>query len=103
MNVRLKSKGYDIVVAHSGEEALRKTKEERPDLILLDVMMPPPNGYQVCRTLKDDPEYKRIPIIFLTAKGTDSDKFWGMESGAEDYITKPFEADDLLAKIKALI
>ena len=100
---RLEAHGYDIVSASSGDEALEKAKTESPDIILLDVMMPPPNGFQVCRTLKDDPAYKNIPIIMLTAKTTESDQFWGMESGADGYVTKPYNADELLAKIVELL
>jgi len=100
---RLKANGYDVIAAYAGEEALKRAKEDGPDLILLDVMMPPPNGFQVCRTLKDDPKYKHIPVVLLTAKVTESDQFWGMESGADAYVTKPYNADELLAKIGALL
>jgi DNA-binding response OmpR family regulator len=103
LKIRLESLGYDTSAAVNGEEALRKVNEEKPNLVLLDVMMPPPNGFQVCRIIKDDPDLKHIPVIMLTAKSTDSDKFWGMESGAEDYVTKPYNADELLEKIKAII
>ena len=103
LKIRLEHSGYDIVTANSGEEALEKVKIEEPDLILLDVMMPPPNGFQVCRTLKDDPEHSKVPIIMLTAKSTDSDEFWGVESGADDYITKPYNASELIEKITGLI
>jgi len=65
--------------------------------------MPPPNGFQVCRTLKDDPDYRDIPIILLTAKSTESDKFWGTESGADAYITKPYSAEEFVTLIKSLI
>ncbi len=103
VETRLQANGYDVVTGQDGEEAMKLTKEVHPDLIILDVMMPPPNGLQVCRTLKDDPQYKDIPVILLTAKGTDSDQFWGMESGADEYITKPYNADELLKKISTLI
>lgn len=103
IEVRLKANGYEVIPSYSGDDALKKVKESKPDLILLDVMMPPPNGYQVCRTLKDDPDYKNIPVIFLTAKTTESDKFWGMESGADEYVTKPYNAEELLEKIANLL
>jgi len=100
---RLEAHDYDVVGASNGEEALEKTRTESPDVILLDVMMPPPNGFQVCRILKDDPAYQNIPIIMLTAKTTESDQFWGMESGADGYVTKPYNAEELLAKIRELL
>lgn len=103
LKLRLEANKYEVITAGNGEEALKKAREERPDLIVLDVMIPPPNGFQVCRTLKDDPEHKKIPIILLTAKASDSDKFWGTESGADAYVTKPYNADDLMEKIKMLV
>jgi len=103
VSLRLKANGYEVIAGFSGEEALILTKEEKPDLILLDVNMPPPNGYKICRTLKDNPDYKDIPIILLTAKATESDKFWGIESGADEYITKPYNPEELLDKIKKLL
>jgi len=103
IRLRLKAKQFDVVTGSNGEEALKGVKENKPDLVILDVMMPPPNGFQVCRTLKDDPEFKSIPIILLTAKATESDKFWGTESGADAYITKPYNHEELIAKINELL
>jgi len=103
LKMRLEAANYDVVTAEDGEEALQKAKSEKPDLITLDVIMPPPNGFQVCRTLKDDPQYKKIPVILLTAKTTKSDQFWGTESGADAYVTKPYNADDLMEKIETLL
>ena len=103
LEMRLKTKGYQVITASDGETALQKAKENQPDLIILDVMMPPPNGFHVCRALKDDPKYKDTPIILLTAKSTESDKFWGMESGADAYVTKPYNSEELLNKITALL
>lgn len=103
LEMRLRANGFEVVTGSSGEQALQKVKQEGPDLIVMDVLMPPPNGYQTCRQLKDDPKYKNIPVILLTAKTTESDQFWGMESGADKYITKPYNAEDLLAAIKKLL
>jgi len=104
LQVRLEANKFEVIKATNGEEALKKAKGiPRPDLIVLDVLMPPPNGFQVCRTLKDDPDYRDIPIILLTAKSTESDKFWGTESGADAYITKPYSAEEFVALIKSLI
>lgn len=103
VEARLRAHGYEVVTAESGEGALQKLKEDRPELIILDIMMPPPNGYQLCRQLKDDPQYKEIPIILLTAKSTESDKFWGFESGADAYITKPYNSEELITTIANLL
>lgn len=103
LKTRFAAGKYEVVSASNGSQALSKVKEENPDIIVLDVMMPPPNGYQVCRTLKDDPDYKNIPIILLTAKNTSSDEFWGMESGADAYMTKPYNGEELMAKVKSLL
>lgn len=103
LTIRLKDKGYEVSTGANGEEALKLARESNPDLIILDVMMPPPNGYQVCRTIKDDEEMKNIPVILLTAKGTESDRFWGQESDADAYVTKPYNAEDLLNQIEELL
>ena len=79
---------------------LGKIPEEKPDLILLDIMLPEMNGYQVCRELKCNPETKTIPVVVVTAKSQESDKFWAKETGADDYLTKPFEMEELLQKIQ---
>ena len=89
-----------VVTAVDGEEALKKIPEEKPDLILLDIMLPAMNGYQVCRRLKTDPETETIPVVVVTAKSQESDKFWAKETGADDFLTKPFEMEELLQKIQ---
>jgi DNA-binding response OmpR family regulator len=100
---RLEFEGFEVITALDGKEALEMVPAQQPDLILLDVMMPEVNGYQVCRTLKEDPETSAIPILMLTAKSQESDRFWGIEAGANAYITKPFDMDDLIAKIRYLL
>ncbi len=97
---RLNAADYVTVTADKGDDVIPMVEKESPDLIILDVMLPPPNGYQVCRSLKDDPKYSHIPIILLTVKSTESDRFWGEEAGADAYITKPYNADELLEEIK---
>lgn len=99
LKVLLESENYEVIVAFDGKEGLQKAKEENPDLILMDVLMPHLNGYQVCRELKKDPHYKHIPIVMLTAKTQETDRFWGIESGADEYLTKPFESDALLSTL----
>ncbi len=97
---RLEFEGYVVATAVDGEEALGKIPEEKPDLILLDIMLPEMNGYQVCRELKCNPETETIPVVMVTAKSQESDKFWAKETGADDYLTKPFEMEELLQKIQ---
>ena len=100
---RLEFEGFAVTTVGDGEEALKKVQEDRPDLILLDIMMPKLNGYQVCRELKSNPETKEIPVALVTAKTQETDKFWGKDVGANDYITKPFDMDALLEKIRGIL
>ncbi len=90
----------ECLEAYDGEEALLKAKKERPDLILLDIMLPKMNGYKVARLLKFDNSYKHIPIIMLTARTQEQDIKLGEETGADEYVAKPFEMDTLIALIK---
>ena len=100
IKLKLNAEGYNVVEAFDGQEALDILRKKRPDLILLDIMMPHLNGYQVCREIKKDAKLKQIPVLMLTAKAQESDKFWGLETGADDYITKPFEFESLIESIK---
>ncbi len=88
---------YDVITAKDGAEALEKTYSERPALAVIDVIMPKYNGFQVCRKIKKNEELKAIKIILLTSKSQDSDKYWGMKQGADAYITKPFDSQELLS------
>lgn len=95
--------GYTIVEANDGEEGEAKAVELKPDIIVLDVVMPKKDGFQVCRNLKKMPETAKIPVIMITSKNQDSDKFWGMKQGAIAYLVKPFNEDDLVSAVnKAL-
>ena len=96
----LESEGYDCVVAYDGEEALSLAKNENPDLIVLDVMLPKINGYKVCRLLKFDSKYKHIPILMVTARTQAEDKIIGEETGANEYITKPFDIETITTLVK---
>lgn len=87
---------YLITVARNGEEGEATAKTVAPDLIFLDVVMPKKNGFQVCRDLRKEPRFQQTPIIMLTSKSQDTDKFWGMQQGATDYITKPYEKQQIL-------
>ena len=99
----LETEGYECHTAFDGEEGLRLAKELFPDLIILDVMMPKMNGFKICRLLKYDNAYKNIPIIMLTARSQDEDKSLGEETGANEYVTKPFELEDIIQKIKGYL
>jgi twitching motility two-component system response regulator PilH len=92
--------GYRVVNVAEGDKVLAAAIEKKPDLILLDVILPNKNGFQVCRQLKTNPETKDIRVIIVSSKDQASDKFWGIKQGADDYITKPYNSDDLLAAIE---
>ena len=98
----LTKNGFKVSTADSAEDALAKVKQSRPDLVLMDVVMPGQSGFQATRTLAKDESTKGIPVIICTSKGQDTDKSWGMKQGARDYIVKPIVPADLLAKISAL-
>ncbi|MFH0799823.1 MAG: response regulator [Pseudomonadota bacterium] len=100
---RLEMNGYEVDQARNGQEGLERVRESRPDLILLDVMLPKMNGYQVCRQLKQDEATRTLPIIILTAKAEESDQFWGKEIGCDDFVTKPFDLDELILKVARLL
>ena len=99
----LELEGYKVLVSYNGEDALNQARKENPDLIILDLMLPKLDGYKVCRLLKFDEKYKHIPILMLTAKTQEKDKIVGMETGADEYITKPFDMDELMEKIKTYL
>ena len=96
----LLKRGYSVRTAESGEEALKRLAEEKPDLILMDVVMPGQNGFQLTRTITRDPRYADLPVIMCTSKNQETDRVWGMRQGARDYVVKPVQADDLIAKIR---
>ena len=103
VKLQLEAKGYEVTTAYDGQEALDKARREKPNLIILDLMLPKIDGYKVCRMLKFDEKYKKIAIIMFTARVQKSDEKIGFEVGADAYITKPFEPQVLLAKIKELL
>ncbi|MBU1367194.1 MAG: response regulator [Candidatus Omnitrophica bacterium] len=103
VKMQVEAFGYDTLTAYDGQEALQKAHKEKPDSILLDLMLPKMDGYKVCGLLKADSRYHNIPIIMFTARTQDSDKEMGSECGADAYITKPFESQVLLSKIQELI
>jgi two-component system alkaline phosphatase synthesis response regulator PhoP len=100
VQINLEIEGYECLVAYDGFRGFERARKEKPDLIILDVMLPGMNGYKVCRLLKFDEKCKHIPIIMLTAEAQPRDRQTGQETGADVYMTKPFSADKLLAKVK---
>ena len=99
----LQREGFRVICAPDGESGLRRTREESPDLVLLDLMMPGLDGVEVCRRLKENPLTRAIPVIMLTAKGEESDVILGLGLGADDYITKPFSTREVVARVKAVL
>ena len=103
VRLRLEKRGYAVISAADGQEALEKARSEKPDLIILDLMLPKLSGYQVCRMLKFDEQYKNIPIIIFTARAQEQDKKTSLEVGADAYLSKPFEPEVLLDKVDSLL
>ena len=98
----LQKNGYVVSSAENAEEAFKRLEEQKPDLILMDVVMPGQNGFQLTRAINRTPEYADIPIVMCTSKNQETDRVWGIRQGARDYITKPVDSSELFAKIKAL-
>ncbi|MDQ6684419.1 MAG: response regulator [Pseudomonadota bacterium] len=97
----LGKRGFAVRQAENGEEAMKRLGEDKPDLILMDVVMPGLNGFQLTRAITRDPRFADVPVIMCTSKNQETDKVWGMRQGARDYITKPVDATELMAKIRA--
>ena len=97
----LTKKGYKVRTAENGEEAMRRLQEDKPDLILMDVVMPGQNGFQLTRAITRDPAFADVPVIICTSKNQETDRVWGMRQGARDYVVKPVNPEELLSKIKA--
>lgn len=98
----LEKQGYQVQTATNAEDAFRCLAQDRPDLVLMDVVMPGQNGFQLTRTITRDPQYAGLPVIICTSKNQETDRVWGLRQGAKDYLTKPVDARELLAKIRAL-
>ncbi len=103
LQYNLEKEGYDVVVAPDGEEGLVQIDERQPDLVLLDWMLPKVSGIEVCRRLRGRPETRNLPVIMLTARGEESDRVRGLDTGADDYLTKPFSMVELIARIRAVL
>jgi two-component system alkaline phosphatase synthesis response regulator PhoP len=103
LDFSLGMEGYEVLTALDGEQALEKARAEKPDLIVLDIMMPKLDGYETCKILKGDPATRDIPVILLSAKGRNIDQKIGFEVGADDYITKPFSPRKLVERINGIL
>lgn len=103
LTARLKNRGFKVVVAREGLGALRQARSQNPDLIILDIMLPKMDGYKVCRLLKSDKRYSPIPILMLSARGQERDRELGKKAGADDYLVKPFNSEDLISRIEKLM
>ena len=103
LDFSLGMEGYEVITALDGEQGLEKAREEQPDLVVLDIMMPKLDGYETCRMLKSDERTRNIPVILLSAKGRNIDQKVGFEVGADDYITKPFSPRRLVERINAIL
>ena len=99
----LRFAGFDVLLATNGAEAVEIAEAERPDLVILDVRMPKMSGYEACRRLKENPQTASLPVVFLSAKGQDSEIQQGLESGAEEYILKPFAPDELIQQVRGIL
>ena len=99
----LRQGGFNVVTSDSGEEALSKISTNKPDIIILDVVLPGRSGYEVCRDIKAEAETKKIPVVICSTKSGEMDKFWGMKQGADAYLAKPVDQDELVRTVKQLI
>ena len=99
----LRFAGYEVIAGSNGEEGYTLTKQEKPDLVMMDVRMPKLTGYEACKRIKADPELAHIPVIFLSAKGQESEISSGLEAGAEEYLLKPFAPDQLTEQIRSVL
>jgi twitching motility two-component system response regulator PilH len=99
----LKKSGLNVEVAGDGVEALENLKKFSPDLIVLDIVMPRMNGYELCRRIKSDPKTQDVPVVMCSSKGEEFDRYWGMKQGADAYIAKPFQPTELIGTIRQLL
>jgi len=103
VSLHMKMAGFEVLTANNGEKALDLSREEKPDLIILDLMLPKIDGWEVCKRLRQDPGISNIPVIMLTARAETEDKLKGFEAGADDYVTKPFSPRELVARVKRVL
>lgn len=99
----LKDSGLTVAVANNGVEALSHVQQDHPDIVVLDIVMPQMNGYEVCRRLKADPKTQNVPVVMCSSKGEEFDRYWGMRQGADAYIAKPFQPNELIGTVRQLL
>ena len=99
----LEGSGISVALANDGVEALEQIDSQCPDLVVLDIVMPRMNGYEVCRRLKQDPKTQNVPVVMCSTKGEEFDRYWGMRQGADAYIAKPFQPTELVGTVKQLL
>jgi twitching motility two-component system response regulator PilH len=99
----LRKSGLAVAIAMDGVEAMEQVQSDQPDLVILDIIMPRMNGFEVCRQLKSDPKTQNVPVVICSSKNEDFDRYWGMKQGADAYIAKPFQARELIGTIKQLL
>ena len=103
IELSLHQSGFEVLTAQSEEEATEKLRQYKPDVIILDVLLPGRSGFEICRQFKSDPKTNKIPIVFCSSKGTELDKFWGLKQGADAYVTKPVVSQEIVSTIKQVI
>ena len=103
LKTMLEKNGFEVITAENGEEGIAVVKAQKPDAVLMDVVMPGLNGFQATRQITTDPDTAHIPVIIVTTKNQETDRVWGMRQGAKDYITKPATEKELISKIKAVM
>jgi DNA-binding response OmpR family regulator len=103
LNFSFGAEGFEVITAGDGEEAVTLARSERPDIVVLDIMMPKMDGYEACKQIKADPQTQSIPVILLTAKGREVDRKLGAEAGADDYVVKPFSPGRLIERVEGFI
>ena len=103
LQMNLQTLGYNVILAEDGERAIERINDHHPDLLIVDVMMPKVNGFQICRRVKSDPATRETPVILLTARAQEEDVFWGKDCGADEYITKPFKTRELEGTVARLL
>ncbi|NJR67499.1 MAG: response regulator [Synechococcales cyanobacterium CRU_2_2] len=99
----LRGSGLDVSVATDGVEALERIESQQPDIVILDIVMPRMNGYELCRRLKNDPKTQTLPVVMCSSKGEEFDRYWGLKQGADAYVAKPFQPTELVGTVKQLL
>jgi twitching motility two-component system response regulator PilH len=102
MTLYLRESGYKVITATNGKEALEKVSQEKPDVVITDVVMPDMNGFELCRSLKKNPDTKNVPVIACTSKNQELDRLWGMKQGVDIYLTKPYTKEEIIRAVKSV-